>query len=61
MKIITLCKRGVICACGCGDELPRGDIVSKIDGKYYKLYCGKIYRLHTGVMRFIKGVVNARV
>lgn len=56
--IDSLRKRGVICAYGCGDELPRGDVVSKINGKYYKLYCGRIYRLHTGVMRFIKGIVN---
>lgn len=44
MEIIKLKKSDVKCACGCG-ELPKGEIVNKTNGKYYKKQCGKNYRL----------------
>ena len=60
MTIIdSLRKRGVVCACGCGDELPRGDIVSKIDGRYYDLLHGKAYRLRVALARLVKVNANA--
>ncbi len=54
MKILTLHKRGLSCACGCGHKHERLDLVNKMNGKYYKLYCARIYRLHVGCMRWIK-------
>lgn len=61
VKIIeSLHKSSVICACGCSEELPKGDSVCKIDGKYFKLHHGRIYRLHVAGMRFIRGIVNGK-
>lgn len=57
MKIInSLHKRGVICACGCGDELPKGDTVSKINGKYYDLFHGRAYRLRVALVKLLRGL-----
>lgn len=61
MKIQTLHKRGLSCACGCKAELPRMDLVNKMNGKYYQLHCARIYRLHVGVIRWIKGVYLAEM
>jgi len=57
MEILTLRKKGVNCACGCG-ELPKGNTVNKTNGKYYKLYCGKIYRLLVESNRRIRIFAN---
>ena len=57
MKILTLKKSKITCACGCG-ELNKGDIVNKTNGKYYKLYCGMIYRLLVESNRRIKIFAN---
>ena len=54
--ITKLYKNNQVCACGCDDELPRLDQVNKINGKYYKLYCGKMYRLHIESARWINGL-----
>ena len=58
MKLIKLHKRGIKCACGCGKELIRLDLTNKINGKYFKVYCGKIYRLHVESIRWIRSIVN---
>jgi len=58
MLIHVLRKTGVICACGC-EALPKGNTVNKINGKYYKLYCGKLYRLLVESNRRIKRWCNA--
>ena len=54
MKIIALHKKGKICACGCGKELTRLDLVNKMNGRYYNLYCGRVYRLHVESIKWIK-------
>ena len=57
MKIHKLRKTCVICACGC-EELTKGNIVNKTNGKYYNLYCGMIYRLLVESNRRIKIFAN---
>jgi len=41
------------CHC-CGAKLPRGAWVSSIDDKIFRLYHGKIYRLHAESIRWIR-------
>ena len=54
MKIVQLrTTKTIICACGC-KELPRLDLVTVINNEYFNMYCGKIYRLHTKSIRWIK-------
>ena len=57
MQILKLEKSNVTCACGCG-ELAKGNIVNKTNDKYYKLYCGMIYRVLTESNRRIKIFAN---
>ena len=56
MKIQTLHKKGIICACGCGEELASGhwSYVTMMNKKYYKMYCARVYRLHVASIRWIK-------
>jgi len=61
MKILTLHKKNISCACGCGEGLNRLDLVNRINGKYYKIHCGRVYRLHVSAMRWIKGLVNTNL
>ena len=56
--ITKLYKSNKSCACGCGDELPRRDRVNKLNGKYYKLHCGKMYRLLVESNRRIRMFAN---
>lgn len=42
---------------GCG-EIPRLDFVNKINGKYFKLRCGRVYRLHVDSMKWIRNTQN---
>ena len=56
MKIMSLHKKNLSCACGCGHKHERLDLVNKMNGKYFKLYCGRIYRLHTESIRWIRSV-----
>ena len=56
IMITRLYKKNQVCSCGCGAELPRLDLVSKINNKYYRLYCGKMYRLHIESTRWIKSL-----
>lgn len=59
MKIMTLHKTDQHCALECcGKELNRLDLVNKMNGKYFELQCGRIYRLHVTAMRWIMGIVN---
>lgn len=58
MKILTLKKNNIICACGCNKPLSKGNLVNKMNGKYYKLYCGKLYRLLVESNKRIKGWCN---
>ncbi len=58
MKIQTLHKKNKSCGCGCGKKLNRLDLVNKMNGKYFNLYCGKIYRLHVENIRWIRSIVN---
>jgi len=60
MKILRLHKSNKVCACGCGKELQRMDLVNKTNGKYFDLHCGKLYRLHTEAVRWIRGMVNGK-
>lgn len=52
--IVKLYKRNKTCSCGCNKNLPRLDKVSKINGKYFTLYCGMIYRIHSESVRRIR-------
>ena len=57
MKIMSLHKADQHCALECcGKELNRLDLVNQMNGKYFELYCGKIYRLHTEAIRWIRGI-----
>lgn len=43
MQILELRKRNIKCA-KCGDDLPRLDLVNKVNWKYYCLGCAKANR-----------------
>ena len=58
MKTLTLRKEGIKCACGCGKTLVKGNLVNKMNDKYYRRYCGKMYRLLVESNRRIKIFAN---
>jgi len=58
--LTKLYKKNRPCACGCDKELKRLDTVNKINGKYYKLYCGMIYRVLVESNRRIKRWCNVK-
>jgi hypothetical protein len=56
MEIKILRLRGIKCKeCGC--EINKGEQYNKIDGGRYHLYCARIKRLHTGVVKWIKSQI----
>jgi len=57
MRIFDMKKIGVKCACGCR-VINLNETVNKINGKYFRFHCGRIYRLHTESIRWIRGLVN---
>lgn len=58
MKTLTLRKDDLKCACGCKKPLIKGNLVNKMNDKYYRRYCGKMYRLHVESAKWIKSIVN---